>query len=111
MKNLYQIIKTSAAPNAKYAPASKDGFKYGESNEKVSLPIDYHLVGFVNGEIRVGGQLTVTRIERNGVQSFGIFSSSVIENIKEDKKNKKLLVSTGNSIYELTKLKLIEDRD
>jgi hypothetical protein len=110
MKNLYQIIKTSAAPDAKYAPSPKEGFKYGEINEKVSLPVDYHLVGFVNGEIRVGGQLTVTRIERDGVQNFGIFSTSVIESISEDKENKKTLIVTNNSVYELTKMKLIEDR-
>lgn len=72
-----RIIKLSAAPDAKFSPASWDTFIAGKRPpQSFSLPTDYQIEGFLLHPILPGFAMEMMRIRRNDVEAVGHLRSS-----------------------------------
>lgn len=94
---MVRITKLSECENPKYKSAAWDGYALGIDNGDVSLPIEYQIEGELLSEIKEGRGIKVERTSRNGIQSFGYFTSSAVSEVTEKDGGK--LVKTGNSVY------------
>ena len=94
---MVKITKLSECENPKYKSAAWDGYVLGINNGDVSLPIEYQIEGELLAEIKEGKSIHVERTSRNGIKSFGYFTSSVVSEVIEKEGGR--LVKTGNSVY------------
>jgi hypothetical protein len=94
-----KISKLKAVDNPKFLTPDKNNYKYGEDNNGTSIPIDYYIVGTLLYDIEVGKPARILRENRNGVEALGVFVTSLIKSIEENKNG--LLFHTENSIYQL----------
>jgi len=92
-----RVIKVSECEVPKFKSGDWKTFKVGLDNPEVSLPIDYEIEGDLIGKIEVGGNIIVSRHKRNGVECFGMFCSSPITKIDNEKVSQ--IVETQNSVY------------
>ena len=67
-----------------------DGQYQGDSH---SIPIEYNLEGVLSYDIEVGKSVVVGRTKRNGVEAYGVFSTSTVTEVG----NK--YFKTKNSVY------------
>jgi len=58
-----------------------------------SIPIEYNLEGVLSYDIEVGKSVVVGRTKRNGVEAYGVFSTSTVTEVG----NK--YFKTQNSVY------------
>ena len=67
-----------------------DGQYQGDSH---SIPVEYNLEGVLSYDIEVGKPVVVGRTKRNGVEAYGVFSTSTVTEVG----NK--YFKTQNSVY------------
>lgn len=84
-----------ASDNAPIAPAEWGNYQAGKHSPDHSLPNGYQLIGFLLENPKVGRQLKVLRVSRNGVKAPGIYMSSAVTGITGDQ------LHTHNSVYRL----------
>ena len=93
MKKIY-IEKLAEVPGG--LPArSMDEHIMGKPNydNYSSIPIEYNLEGVLSYDIEVGKSVVVGRTKRNGVEAYGVFSTSTITEVGNN------YFKTRNSIY------------
>jgi len=67
-----------------------DGQYQGDSH---SIPVEYNLEGELSYDIEVGKPVVVGRTKRNGVEAYGIFSTSTVTEVGDN------YFKTLNSVY------------
>jgi len=67
-----------------------DGQYQGDSH---SIPVEYNLEGELIYDIEVGKQVVVGRTKRNGVEAYGVFSTSRVTEVGNN------YFKTLNSVY------------
>lgn len=93
MKKIY-IEKLAEVPGG--LPArSMDEHIMGKPNydNYSSIPIEYNLEGILPFPIQVGESVTVQRTKRNGVEAYGVFSTSRVTEVGNN------YFKTMNSVY------------
>ena len=58
-----------------------------------SIPIEYNLEGVLSYDIEVGKPVVVGRTKRNGVEAYGVFSTSTVTEVGNN------YFKTQNSVY------------
>jgi len=58
-----------------------------------SIPIEYNLEGVLSYDIEVGKSVVVGRTKRNGVEAYGVFSTSTVTEVGNN------YFKTKNSVY------------
>ena len=92
MKQIY-IEKLAEVPGG--LPALKmeehiDGQYQGDSH---SIPVEYNLEGVLSYDIEVGKPVVVGRTKRNGVEAYGVFTTSRVTEVGDK------YFKTQNSVY------------
>jgi len=92
MKQIY-IEKLAEVPGG--LPALKmeehiDGQYQGDSH---SIPVEYNLEGVLSYDIEVGKPVVVGRTKRNGVDAYGMFTTSRVTEVGDN------YFKTKNSVY------------
>lgn len=93
MKKIY-IEKLAEVPGG--LPArSMDEHIMGKPNydNYSSIPIEYNLEGVLSYDIEVGKPVVVGRTKRNGVEAYGVFSTSRVTEVGNN------YFKTMNSVY------------
>jgi hypothetical protein len=93
MKKIY-IEKLAEVPGG--LPArSMDEHIMGKPNydNYSSIPIEYNLEGILPFPIQVGESVTVQRTKRNGIEAYGVFSTSRVTEVGNN------YFKTQNSVY------------
>ena len=93
MKKIY-IEKLAEVPGG--LPArSMDEHIMGKPNydNYSSIPIEYNLEGVLSYDIEVGKPVVVGRTKRNGVEAYGVFSTSTVTEVGNN------YFKTQNSVY------------
>ena len=93
MKKIY-IEKLAEVPGG--LPArSMDEHIMGKPNydNYSSIPIEYNLEGELSYDIEVGKSVVVGRTKRNGVEAYGVFSTSKVTEVGNN------YFKTQNSVY------------
>ena len=93
MKKIY-IEKLAEVPGG--LPArSMDEHIMGKPNydNYSSIPIEYNLEGVLSYDIEVGKSVVVGRTKRNGVEAYGVFSTSRVTEVGNN------YFKTKNSVY------------
>ena len=93
MKKIY-IEKLAEVPGG--LPArSMDEHIMGKPNydNYSSIPIEYNLEGVLSYDIEVGKPVVVGRTKRNGVEAYGVFSTSTVTEVGDN------YFKTLNSLY------------
>ncbi len=93
MKKIY-IEKLAEVPGG--LPArSMDEHIMGKPNydNYSSIPIEYNLEGVLSYDIEVGKSVVVGRTKRNGVEAYGVFSTSTVTEVGNN------YFKTQNSVY------------
>ncbi len=93
MKKIY-IEKLAEVPGG--LPArSMDEHIMGKPNydNYSSIPIEYNLEGVLSYDIEVGKSVVVGRTKRNGVEAYGVFSTSRVTEVGDK------YFKTLNSVY------------
>ena len=96
---LAQLTKLRARPCAASPSGNWEDYRLGAADNATSLPVDYVLVGYLLAPPRVGQQVSLLRVRRNGVPVLGIFASTVVQQLTADG------FVTDNSVYRLEFLK------
>ncbi len=93
MKNIY-IEKLAEVPGGLPALKMEDHIM-GEppSDNYISIPFEYNLEGYLMYEIEVGKSVFVGRTKRNGVEAYGVFSTSTVTEVGDK------YFKTQNSVY------------
>jgi len=92
MKSIY-IEKLAEVPGglpARNMEEHIDGQYQGDSH---SIPVEYNLEGILSFPIQVGEGVVVQRTKRNGVEAYGIFSTSRVTEMGDN------YFKTLNSVY------------
>ena len=76
-----KITKRRRAENARFEPGNWDSYRAGRSDNAMSLPVDYVMVGFIITPPAIGKSCMLLRVERNGVPVLGIFQSTVVQEV------------------------------
>ena len=92
MKNIY-IEKLAEVPGG--LPArNMDEHIMGKPNDNYSsIPIEYNLEGVLSYDIEVGKPVVVGRTKRNGVEAYGVFTTSRLTEVGDK------YFKTQNSVY------------
>ena len=93
MKKIY-IEKLAEVPGG--LPArSMDEHIMGKPNydNYSSIPIEYNLEGVLSYDIEVGKSVVVGRTKRNGIEAYGVFSTSRVTEVGNN------YFKTQNSVY------------
>ena len=92
MKSIY-IEKLAEVPGglpARNMDEHIDGQYQGDSH---SIPVEYNLEGILSFPIQVGESVIVQRTKRNGVEAYGVFSTSRVTEVGNN------YFKTKNSVY------------
>jgi len=92
MKQIY-IEKLAEVPGG--LPArNMDEHIMGKHNDNYSsIPIEYNLEGVLSYDIEVGKPVVVGRTKRNGVEAYGVFTTSRVTEVGDK------YFKTQNSVY------------
>ena len=92
MKQIY-IEKLAEVPGG--LPArNMDEHIMGKPNDNYSsIPIEYNLDGVLSYDIEVGKPVVVGRTKRNGVEAYGVFTTSRVTDVGDN------YFKTKNSVY------------
>lgn len=91
-----KLRKLAEAPHPAYGAVAWMHFTPVQPNQdNESLPIGYDLEGVLLDPIEVGAPIRIRRFLRNGVRADGLFVSSAVTQIGEDR------LMTFNSIYKI----------
>lgn len=95
---LVKLTKLSASQKPICPPGNWETYKLGKLNSGHSLPVDYEIIGILQAPPVVGQCVRVLRLDRNGVNRLGKFTSTeVVELTKEG-------FRTLNSVYKVVVL-------
>lgn len=89
-----RLQKVAAAPLANNPPGDPHTYAMGQFNPGISLPIDYWMEGWLQLPITLGGYVLLHRRVRNGIEQPGIYISSQIIAIHNERE-----FTTANSKY------------
>jgi len=92
MKKIYieKLAEVSGGLPARSMEEHIDGQYQGDSH---SIPVEYNLEGILSFSIQVGEGVVVQRTKRNGVEAYGIFSTSRVTEVGDN------YFKTLNSVY------------
>jgi hypothetical protein len=91
-----KLTKISAVENPEYKTPSFDEYnRKKDTNERMSIPVEYTVEGYLKEDVEVGEHVVIERIKRNGLKCFGIMTTSPVTEITDDG------FKTLNSIYKL----------
>jgi hypothetical protein len=92
MKKIYieKLAEVSGGLPARSMEEHIDGQYQGDSH---SIPVEYNLEGILSFPIQVGEGVVVQRTKRNGVEAYGIFSTSRVTEVGNN------YFKTQNSVY------------
>ena len=91
-----KLTKISAVENPEVKTPSFDEYdRKRDTNEKMSLPVEYTVEGYLTDDIEVGEHVVVQRVLRNGLKCFGMMTTSLVTEITDNG------FKTLNSIYKL----------
>ena len=92
MKTIYieKLAEVSGGLPARSMEEHIDGQYQGNSH---SIPVEYNLEGILSFPIQVGEGVVVQRTKRNGVEAYGIFSTSRVTEVGNN------YFKTLNSVY------------
>ncbi len=92
MKKIYieKLAEVSGGLPARSMEEHIDGQYQGDSH---SIPVEYNLEGILSFPIQVGEGVVVQRTKRNGVEAYGIFSTSRVTEVGNN------YFKTKNSVY------------
>lgn len=96
------IRKLMAAENPLVPTAAENTYINGHKNPGVSLPLAYEIEGELLHDVVVGEYMTAFRRKRNGVETPGVFETSVVQSIEQI--GERAIVRTANSVYEVIPL-------
>lgn len=91
---LIALEKLTAVQHPAFPTPPWDRYEVGTINPTTSLPSGYCILGYLIGEIEIGHPVRILRTNRNGVESFGIFTSSPVTALSDN------TFATSNSVYE-----------
>jgi hypothetical protein len=92
MKQIY-VEKLAEVPGglpARNMDEHIDGQYQGDSH---SIPVEYNLEGVLSYDIEVGKPVVVGRTKRNGVEAYGVFTTSRVTEVGDK------YFKTQNSVY------------
>lgn len=92
MKTIYieKLAEVSGGLPARSMEEHIDGQYQGNSH---SIPVEYNLEGILSFPIQVGEGVVVQRTKRNGVEAYGMFSTSRVTEVGDN------YFKTLNSVY------------
>ena len=92
MRMIYieKLAEVSGGLPARSMEEHIDGQYQGDSH---SIPVEYNLEGELIYDIEVGKQVVVGRTKRNGVEAYGVFSTSRVTEVGNN------YFKTQNSVY------------
>ncbi len=92
LKKIYieKLAEVSGGLPARNKEEYIDGQYQGESH---SIPVEYNLEGILSFPIEVGESVIVQRTKRNGVEAYGMFSTSRVTEVGDN------YFKTKNSVY------------
>jgi hypothetical protein len=92
MKKIYieKLAEVSGGLPARSMEEHIDGQYQGDSH---SIPVEYNLEGTLAFPIQVGESVIVQRTKRNGVEAYGVFSTSRVTEVGNN------YFKTQNSVY------------
>ena len=92
MKKIYieKLAEVSGGLPARSMEEHIDGQYQGDSH---SIPVEYNLEGILSFPIQVGEGVVVQRTKRNGVEAYGVFSTSTVTEVGDN------YFKTLNSVY------------
>ncbi len=92
MKKIYieKLAEVSGGLPARSMEEHIDGQYQGDSH---SIPVEYNLEGILSFPIEVGESVIVQRTKRNGVEAYGVFSTSRVTEVGNN------YFKTKNSVY------------
>ncbi len=92
MKTIYieKLAEVSGGLPARSMEEHIDGQYQGDSH---SIPVEYNLEGILSFPIQVGEGVVVQRTKRNGVEAYGVFSTSRVTEVGNN------YFKTQNSVY------------
>jgi hypothetical protein len=92
MKSIYieKLAEVSGGLPARSMEEHIDGQYQGDSH---SIPVEYNLEGILSFPIQVGESVIVQRTKRNGVEAYGVFSTSRVTEVGNN------YFKTKNSVY------------
>ena len=92
MKKIYieKLAEVSGGLPARSMEEHIDGQYQGDSH---SIPVEYNLEGILSFPIEVGESVIVQRTKRNGVEAYGMFSTSRLTEVGDK------YFKTRNSLY------------
>jgi hypothetical protein len=92
MKQIY-IEKLSEVPGGLPARNMDEHIMGEPNNNYSSIPIEYNLEGELSYDIEVGKPVVVGRTKRNGVDAYGMFTTSRVTEVGDN------YFKTQNSVY------------
>ena len=92
MKKIYieKLAEVSGGLPARSKEEYIDGQYQGDSH---SIPVEYNLEGVLSYDIEVGKPVVVGRTKRNGVEAYGVFTTSRVTEVGDK------YFKTQNSVY------------
>mgnify|MGYP000105781610 CR=1 FL=1 len=74
-----KLTKISAVENPEYKTPSFDEYdRKKDTNERMSLPVEYTVEGYLTEDVEVGKHVVIQRTKRNGLKCFGIMTTSLV---------------------------------
>ena len=92
MKQIY-IEKLAEVPGGLPARNMDEHIMGEPNNNYSSIPIEYNLEGELSYDIEVGKPVVVGRTKRNGVEAYGVFTTSRVTEVGDK------YFKTQNSVY------------
>ena len=92
MKQIY-IEKLAEVPGGLPARNMDEHIMGEPNNNYSSIPIEYNLEGELSYDIEVGKPVVVGRTKRNGVEAYGVFTTSRVTEVGDN------YFKTQNSVY------------
>jgi hypothetical protein len=92
MKSIY-IEKLAEVSGGLPARSMEEHIMGKPNDNNTSIPIEYNLEGTIAFPIKVGESVVVGRTKRNGVEAYGVFSTSRVTEVGDN------YFKTQNSVY------------
>ena len=92
MKQIY-IEKLAEVPGGLPAIKMEEHIAGESQGDNYSIPVEYNLEGSLIYDIEVGKNVIVDRTKRNGVEAYGVFSTSTVTEVGDK------YFKTQNSVY------------
>ena len=104
MKQKYRLTKINKVENpiAKTASSVDEYRNSLDESEELSPSIDYYVEGTLLTEPTIGQSLEIERTNRNGVEIYGVMSTTRIKSIEQ--MDGYIELRTENSVYRLEEL-------